>query len=270
MNEEATRYSLSAIKKNFENKIEILEQEIKQKNKDIEHIREEKRISNEQLEHTIAEEQKKYEELMVKYKYDEDLINNSKGFKPGATEFDKMQGRINKLENEVTLYKKVIQKNERDAKKQEEEWLKEKLSLENDAVNLLVELRTVKEQMETNDNNNAAEIEQLKENYSQAKQAKDKLVEHIEFITNELKLVKEVNQNFRMENNRVMGQYSTMAKQIEDLRMKEFTLNENQLKLKKDYNKINKDLVVAKEEKEVAEGEYVRHFQIICIYSWTK
>ena len=75
-------------------------------------------------------------------------MSNIKGFKPGTTEFDKMQGRINKLDNEVFLYKKVVQKNERDFKKEREEWAKEREQLHTNEVNNLAELRTVKEEKE--------------------------------------------------------------------------------------------------------------------------
>lgn len=76
------------------------------------------------------------------------MIQATKGFKPGTTEFDKMQGRINRLDNEVELYKKIILKNERDQKKLALDWDKEREQLHNNEVNLLAELRTIKEQHE--------------------------------------------------------------------------------------------------------------------------
>jgi hypothetical protein len=62
-------------------------------------------------------------------------------------------------------------------------------------------------------------------------------------VNNELKLIKEVNTNFRSENNRVMGSYSSMTKQIEDLKSELFKLNENHIKLKKDLQRTNKELI---------------------------
>ncbi len=91
---------------------------------------------------------KDFDELTVKCKGIEEMVNSVKGFKPGTTDFDKMQARINKLDNEVNLYKKVIQKNERDQKKEREEWFKEREFLQDNEVNLLAELRTVKEAKE--------------------------------------------------------------------------------------------------------------------------
>ncbi len=55
--------------------------------------------------------------------------------------------------------------------------------------------------------------------YLEAKQTKDKLQEHLDFLTNELKLVKDVNQAFRIENNRLMGQYTENAKELSELKV---------------------------------------------------
>jgi len=46
--------------------------------------------------------------LNYKYLANEEIINSAKGFKPGTTDYDRMQARINKYENDVDLYKKII------------------------------------------------------------------------------------------------------------------------------------------------------------------
>ena len=96
---------------------------------------------------------------MAKYKVFDEMISSTKGFKPGTTEFDKMQAKINKLENEVDLYRKVIQKNDRDMKKKIEEWDREREILHNNEVNLLAELRTIKEAHEQKEKEMKTELE---------------------------------------------------------------------------------------------------------------
>lgn len=61
-----------------------------------------------------------YLELEVKYNELNEMITKSKEFKQGASEYDRMVTRISKLESELELYKKVLQKAERDAKKEKE------------------------------------------------------------------------------------------------------------------------------------------------------
>ena len=111
------------------------------------------------------------------------------------------------------------------------------------------------------------EIEDTNEKYQEAKQVKDNLQEHLDFIVNELKLVKEVNLSSRQENNRVMQQYLEMAKTLEDLKMNQFNLNETNIQMKKEVGKMIKQVNMAKEEKEIAEAEYVRILITNCKYS---
>jgi hypothetical protein len=49
-----------------------------------------------------------------------DFINKNKEFKQGQADYDRFLNRISKLESEVDLYKKVLQKAERDAKKEKD------------------------------------------------------------------------------------------------------------------------------------------------------
>jgi hypothetical protein len=148
MNEEATRSSVGAIKKNYENTIELLNEEILKRDKMFVSFKNEKEEEIKILHYEIEKKTKEFSDLSTKHTALEENMSNIKGFKPGTTEFDKMQGRINKLDNEVFLYKKVVQKNERDFKKEREEWAKEREQLHTNEVNLLAELRTVKEEKE--------------------------------------------------------------------------------------------------------------------------
>ena len=50
------------------------------------------------------------------------MINSSKEFKRGNSEYDRMIARISKLESEVDLYKKVVSKAEKDAKKEKDKY----------------------------------------------------------------------------------------------------------------------------------------------------
>ena len=70
---------------------------------------------------------------------------------------------------------------------------------------------------------------------------------------NELKLVKEVNHTFRQENNRLLAQYTEMAKTVDEHKMNNFKGNESNLKLKKEISKLQKELAQAKEEKDIAD-----------------
>jgi hypothetical protein len=59
-----------------------------------------------------------------------------------------MNNRIRKLEGEVDLYKKVLAKQERDYKRERETREKSAEIIENENVNLLAEIRTLKEERE--------------------------------------------------------------------------------------------------------------------------
>jgi hypothetical protein len=73
------------------------------------------------------------------------MITNIKGFKPGTTLYDKMQYRLNKYEEEMLLYKRIIQKNERDLKKKEEEIATIIADRDNKETNLNSELAQLKD-----------------------------------------------------------------------------------------------------------------------------
>lgn len=58
-----------------------------------------------------------HQEAQQKFNDLEDSINKNKEFKRGSSEYDKMVTRIDKLESDVELYKKILAKSERDSKK---------------------------------------------------------------------------------------------------------------------------------------------------------
>lgn len=57
-----------------------------------------------------------------------------------------------------------------------------------------------------------------------------------------------------------MSSYTDMAKQLETFKMDKFKLTEANMKLKKENSRLKKDFDQAKEEKEIAEIEYVSLF----------
>lgn len=76
------------------------------------------------------------------------MINKSKEFKRGNSEYDRMVTRISKLESEVDLYKKVVAKAEKDARKEKQNFINKIQFVENENVKLLAEIRTLKEDRE--------------------------------------------------------------------------------------------------------------------------
>ena len=66
-----------------------------------------------------------------------------------------MHARIVKSEQEIGLYRRILDKNEREAQKKETDWMDTKFILESNAVNLLAELRTVKEKLEQVEKDNS-------------------------------------------------------------------------------------------------------------------
>ena len=60
------------------------------------------------LNYAMDKKAKELSDITAKYTALVDTMSAVKGFKPGTTEFDKMQAKINKFESEVGLYKKVI------------------------------------------------------------------------------------------------------------------------------------------------------------------
>ena len=76
------------------------------------------------------------------------MVTKNKEFKRGSSEYDRMFARIGKLEQEVDLYKRVVKKQEKDMKKERQEKHKEYQIISTENVNLLAEVRTLKEERE--------------------------------------------------------------------------------------------------------------------------
>lgn len=97
--------------------------------------------------------------------------------------------------------------------------------------------------------------------YTEAKGIKDSLQEKQDFLNNELKLIKDVNAAFRIENNKLVQQYTETAKQLEETKIAQFQLNETNIKIKKDNNRLSKQMELLKEEKELAEQDFLEKYQ---------
>ena len=117
MNEEQTKSDVFVMKKDFENKLEALQKIVDDKDGQQEILRSEMQRNIDKLLRFYDEKSVEYTELEGKYEMLNDLVNKSKEFKQGSSEFDKMTTRIFKLEGEVDLYKKVLIKDEREHNK---------------------------------------------------------------------------------------------------------------------------------------------------------
>ena len=89
-----------------------------------------------------------YQESLTKYNELEDSINKNKEFKRGSDEYDKMVSRIDKLESDVDLYKRILAKTEKDSKKEIDKKSGEISMLENENIKNLAEVRNLKEDIE--------------------------------------------------------------------------------------------------------------------------
>jgi len=58
------------------------------------------------------------------------------------------------------------------------------------------------------------------------KEGTDSIQERLDFALNELRLVKEVNSNFRQENNKLVSEHEGMQAKIDELKGQTFHLNE--------------------------------------------
>jgi hypothetical protein len=77
--------------------------------------------------------------------------------------------------------------------------------IENENVNLLAEVRTLKEEREDLMKKYNEEIKKYSVDYLQMKKEKEEHLEKLDFCQNELRLVKDVNMTFRQENNRLLS-----------------------------------------------------------------
>mmetsp|Transcript_42538 Transcript_42538/g.31149 ORF Transcript_42538/g.31149 Transcript_42538/m.31149 type:complete len:148 (-) Transcript_42538:818-1261(-) len=145
------------------------------------------------------------------------MITKSKEFKRGQSEYDKMVARISKLEADLTLYKKVVERVEKQLKNEKAAMKAEYDLIATENVKLLAEVRTLKEAREQREEEVVKELDQLNTKYVEAKKVKDDMQEHMEFLQNELKLVKEVNLAFRQKNDKVQGMYYDNQRKLETL-----------------------------------------------------
>eukprot|EP00350_Pseudokeronopsis_sp_OXSARD2_P008438 CAMPEP_0170559574 /NCGR_PEP_ID=MMETSP0211-20121228/43673_1 /TAXON_ID=311385 /ORGANISM="Pseudokeronopsis sp., Strain OXSARD2" /LENGTH=219 /DNA_ID=CAMNT_0010872755 /DNA_START=66 /DNA_END=725 /DNA_ORIENTATION=+ len=219
MADEEIKNEIGVMRKDFENRVNTMQAIVDGKDGEMDALKQEIQKTIDDLKETIKTKDQNYDELNAKYTELNDMITKNKEFKRGQSEYDKMLGRIAKLEQEADLYKKVVQRMEREQKKEKLAMQREYEIISTENVKLLAEVRTLKEDREAREEEVTGILDELNGNFAAARREKEEIKEHFDFMNNELKLVKDVNAVFRQENNKIQSQYVDSAKKLEQFQL---------------------------------------------------
>jgi len=219
MADEEIKNEIGVMRKDFENRVNTMQAIVDGKDGEMDALKQEIQKTIDDLKETIKTKDQNYDELNAKYTELNDMITKNKEFKRGQSEYDKMLGRIAKLEQEADLYKKVVQRMEREQKKEKLAMQREYEIISTENVKLLAEVRTLKEDREAREEEVTGILDELNGKFAAARREKEEIKEHFDFMNNELKLVKDVNAVFRQENNKIQSQYVDSAKKLEQFQL---------------------------------------------------
>ena len=106
----------------------------------------------------------------------------------------------------------------------------------------------------------AKEVEEMKTQRETIKGERDTIRERVEYLSDEMRKVKDSNQNFRTESNRLTDGLTSYKKKYEMALSEKFERDDTIIKLKQEISKQKLEIVTTQEEKEAVECEFVSDF----------